>query len=1677
MTEALTSNYWISPNAVRITLNAMGKKDYIQCGATGGAVIMCYIRDVDGLGYDAGHNYRRWPIVTAPVYFNSWTRKYVYIAIPRSTAVGTSAILVFPSKHIDLYGMTEPAEGETEGEQIGSKDYYYIFLRGVISPSRSDDDADQLREWEEYVDYGTLSTDQQISEGDSEWWRYNADDDTVTFLKVITNATFKVLNVLKNLTVGGDGSFGGSLSVAKDAVVGGLLTAVSAVINSIKSTNYSGSGMADTGWSITNDNGSGSSEAVFDYLTVRKKMTINSLEIKETTFSAGDIAQSCASAEIVRTDYYHVDANGGRTLLGYSNIRSPWWLRGAVLLLGKNKAWGKYGIFSRYKKVRISLTMNELKECNRIRCYFLAKDGDRNIENWWRVNDLARCQTWNITGQTRQTYEPDWDTKTVGNVYWWRKIHDVSWNTGEPRYVMKDAAGNPVPAGNNYENTTTDQNDPDVYANEANIKRLATNGTYSNSVDEAHAPVEIDGKTYHWFEVDYGYAAEQAGATGWCDYKSDLPAAGDKVVQFGNTTDPDRMNVTISEINGSGNPDAPAIKMFRGIYTFDINLSWWGNVHQPPIKISPATGIHLFAPSFEWGTEYGTAKQIIERQEGYWSSIALEYDDNSRLHPVADPDEDTYYPRYSDDITNTNGEFISRGGFIIVDGEPVYGSIANPIPKNYVRKCRYYDRVSHNGSSWLCVIAEQKYWRVKEGYSVTAADGTTYNSFDRIPTDIAVLAENKIKTEYVRSYTFDEPTPASNDWMEQVQKGGFKSRVFLRSNIQPQTPSNLTPAGTEYNTYDNPVPPPTKIMDEEGHVIRTETWTDGIPQGDEILWSCTCWFYAPGKHSDWTTPASETDNEKLDVEFSMDYNQPNAPYSGSSFTPDKRGDGTAYGTSAGKNKRANGSGEEANWYDPEADKDNTHAEWDKMIWRAERRIANGEYSGTWAISRIKGEAGATPITAYRWYKDDLFEDPEHPFAPTAPTANDQNPAGTEPDTIPSNKMFPNANWSQYAPNRPADGWTLFMTQSQIFDDGSYGAWTTPVQISGATGSPGIDSSDMEWIYKFDQSGYDNTRGEVNPTDAARDITDDKQQNGWVPVGWYDHAQGVDKNHTILYASFRRKSAGRNQTWGDFQPPIIWSHFGRNGMDGDGVEYVFMRTKNNVAPTFTANDGGSTTDYKQEEWLPYINNNDSTKSDVTKAWAESNRCTDDPKGTTREWPYEWVAKRTMGMPNADTGAREWKSYYECTTEGSGASETHKMSLWGNHAENVMRLDISNEMDMIPTDSAGNISANRIVETIVRLFDGATEVTLGEVTVSGGPATSGDGKIANYSQTQSDKGRRLAWQFLKDKTMADSYAITINYTYLDIPYEAVFTVAASKGQPIFQLKPSMSSIPFARNQSDNTLTPSDRKVGIEIEKIDGLNSNTYTSTSGTGVVVRYSFDAMPTNTSITTTQKAWTSGTITVDNTKDNLFVAMFKGVDGPLLDRESIPVIRDGANGTSPWIADLDNEMDSVACDADGRPVQLGGNNQIVRTNFKLFYGSTSKEFYVSSVSPSSTNGMTVTTIPNSLGTADVTGRLEVQYEGDPTKNRVVIDGKHEFVVTLKSKDDNKITRDLTFTVNGIKPGPDGKTPSIYNLLPSVSEILVGRTGGSSDIEFVPVQVATDMWDDFIIDYTQTVLGE
>lgn len=188
MTQATPKDYWISSTALYIELNAMGNPDYIQASCASGAQILVYVKDI--IGYDAGHNYRRWPLQAAPTVFNSHTEKYVYAAIPRDMTLTASAWIVFPSELLDIYGKNEKAE------QIGDERYYYINLQGIITSS-GDNGAEQ-RDWKPSVSTGLLSSDEAISAigSESEWYKYNSVDETVTFLKNLTmeeGTTFKTL--------------------------------------------------------------------------------------------------------------------------------------------------------------------------------------------------------------------------------------------------------------------------------------------------------------------------------------------------------------------------------------------------------------------------------------------------------------------------------------------------------------------------------------------------------------------------------------------------------------------------------------------------------------------------------------------------------------------------------------------------------------------------------------------------------------------------------------------------------------------------------------------------------------------------------------------------------------------------------------------------------------------------------------------------------------------------------------------------------------------------------------------------------------------------------------------------------------------------------------------------------------------------------------------------------------------------------------------------------------------------------------------------------------------------------------------------------------------------------------------------------------------------------------------
>ena len=140
-------------------------------------------------------------------------------------------------------------------------------------------------------------------------------------------------------------------------------------------------------------------------------------------------------------------------------------------------------------------------------------------------------------------------------------------------------------------------------------------------------------------------------------------------------------------------------------------------------------------------------------------------------------------------------------------------------------------------------------------------------------------------------------------------------------------------------------------------------------------------------------------------------------------------------------------------------------------------------------------------------------------------------------------------------------------------------WSSPICLSGSDGKPGKDGKDVEFIYKrftSEQSFADNN----NP--ANWDV--DQNDNYLGPAGytWNNNPEGVSSSYPYEYSSIRYKTEG---VWGTFIQPFLWSKYGEDGVDGDGVEYIYYLCNNesvelNKYPLFWSNDA----DFDNEEYI-------------------------------------------------------------------------------------------------------------------------------------------------------------------------------------------------------------------------------------------------------------------------------------------------------------------------------------------------------------------------------------------------------------------------------------------------------------------------------------------------------------
>lgn len=129
---------------------------------------------------------------------------------------------------------------------------------------------------------------------------------------------------------------------------------------------------------------------------------------------------------------------------------------------------------------------------------------------------------------------------------------------------------------------------------------------------------------------------------------------------------------------------------------------------------------------------------------------------------------------------------------------------------------------------------------------------------------------------------------------------------------------------------------------------------------------------------------------------------------------------------------------------------------------------------------------------------------------------------------------------------------------------------------------GEDSKEREWIFlrsqsaiSFSSDAADTTKplvpsliakGEVKPEEAAEGVDSNKNQDGWVPEGWWDEAQGTNDTYHYEYSAYRdyiketavdSLSSGNSSSsadavrrgghWGDFSMPRIWSYYAEDAV--------------------------------------------------------------------------------------------------------------------------------------------------------------------------------------------------------------------------------------------------------------------------------------------------------------------------------------------------------------------------------------------------------------------------------------------------------------------------------------------------------------------------------------------------
>lgn len=481
-------------------------------------------------------------------------------------------------------------------------------------------------------------------------------------------------------------------------------------------------------------------------------------------------------------------------------------------------------------------------------------------------------------------------------------------------------------------------------------------------------------------------------------------------------------------------------------------------------------------------------------------------------------------------------------------------------------------------------------------------------------------------------------------------------------------------------------------------------------------------------------------------------------------------------------------------------------------------------------------------TKFGYYKSYFKETTSNSTTPNKPSANKPPQDGS--------------GWLDTTPDYKA-GYYIWMTQVFINGNGQYGEYMNPICITGASGkdgsgSAGEDGSGVSFIYKRSIDG----EGVTNP--GAVTVINGVPE---VPVGWNDHPSGVTKEVPYEYCSCVTSDKGK---WGTMWcEPFIWSHFGQNGMDGDGVEYIYyvalIAPTNNLPESWTNDEGFQNNEYIKygSGWTDNPQNLDSEEfGPGYKQWVSVRKKYSDDNGQDPYWhayssPALWSYYSKDGIASAlimDVTGENKYLYLTQQNQNKSFRSSSVAHMYNDGASIDFTLSIDSFIDSAGNDHSSDkdryftINGNQIDINIPEGSLSFDNDVYYRIILIGKPKLTSIssqirqaeiqlfGLVRGADGSKGDPGENAVSYDIKTSASAINYQDGSMYPNLISVY-----VAKSDGSQITNIKPSNSSgwqFSYSINDGDTWNTISSDQIQTE-----GDNGMLFKATNGTITLSEY------------------------------------------------------------------------------------------------------------------------------------------------------------------------------------------------------------------------------------------------